>query len=53
MPIHTCLWHDLEDTVKRAEKVGEEVVQVVDAPNRVVVITKKKPGRPPKVETRA
>jgi hypothetical protein len=53
MPTHTCQWQYLEETIKRAERAGEEIVQVVDAPNRVVVVTKKKPGRPPKVETRA
>lgn len=54
MPVRQVAeWADVAPTIEVAEKKNEEVVQVVEAGNRILVITKKKPGRPPKVETRA
>lgn len=39
MPVHVTDWPNLEAIIREAEKKGERITQVVDAPNRVVVVT--------------
>jgi hypothetical protein len=53
MPVREAhQWSDVKSTIEAAESNNEEIIQVVEAGNRILVISKKKPGRP-KVETRA
>jgi len=40
LPVHTCTWDSLEETIKAVEKKGEAIVQVVDGP-RIYVVTRK------------
>lgn len=52
MPVHTCEWSTLEETIKAAEKKGETIVQVVDGP-RIYVITQARPKRQYETRKRA
>ena len=54
MPVREVAeWSQVKPAIEQAESKNEEVVQVVEAGNRILIVTKKKPGRQPKVETRA
>jgi hypothetical protein len=54
MPVRDVeTWPEVVPTIEAAESKNEEIVQVVEAGNRILIISKRKPGRPPKVETRA
>lgn len=53
MPVREAQeWPDVKSTIEAAEANNEEIIQVLKAGNHILVISKKKPGRP-KVETRA
>lgn len=52
LPVHTCEWSTLEETIKAAEKKGETIVQVVDGP-RIYVITQPRPKRQYETRKRA
>ena len=54
MPVREVeTWPEVRPMIEQVESHNEEIVQIVEAGNRILVISKRKQGRPPKVESRA
>lgn len=45
-------WPDVPKAIEDLESNRHDVLQVVEAGNRILILSKKRQGRPPKVETR-
>lgn len=52
MPTHQLeSWANIADLIAKLERT-EKIIQILDTPFGPLVVTEKKVGRPPKVETR-
>ena len=45
-------WAEVQAKIDELEAARHDVLQVVEAGNRILILSKKRAGRPPKVETR-